>query len=145
MPSPKSGVMIYLLGVSCHMSGVKCQVSHVGPGVLCHCQVSCFMCHLSQYREGKRESNISPTSHVSFVFCLLLGVQCLVSGSGVLCHTVGSLLLAGLLNSCLNHRFKTSWYCNRNKSQTKNNIGSLFWTTWRFPILTRVHSFERYF
>ena len=58
--------------------------------------------------------------------------------------TVESLLSAGLLNTCLSPRFKTSWYCNRNKFQTKNNKGSLFWTTWRFPILTTVHSFERY-
>ena len=63
--------------VRSHMSG---QVSFVP------FQVSGVMCHMSQDREGKRDSNIPPTSHVSCVFCLLSGVQCQVSGLGVRCH-----------------------------------------------------------
>ena len=73
------------------VSGVTCQVSNVrshisGQVSFVPCQVSGVMRHRSQDREGKRDSKIPPTSNVSCVFCLLLGVQCQVSGLGVRCH-----------------------------------------------------------
>ena len=73
--------------VTCQASNFRCHMSGQGSFVIC--QVSGVMCHLSQDREGKRVSNIPPTSHVSCVFCWVCCVRCQVQVSRVtyqVCH-----------------------------------------------------------
>ena len=77
MLDPKSGVMIHFLGVMCHMSGVKFQVSHVRSGVLCHllCQASCVTFHKTEKVKEKVTFPPLVMRHVSFVGFAVSGVR----------------------------------------------------------------------
>ena len=71
--------------IRCQVPCVRCQVLHVRcPVSPVRSQASCDNGHKTE--RVKEIATFPPTSHVSCVFCIFLGVQCQVSGLGVRCH-----------------------------------------------------------